>query len=58
MKRKPDPVRSAVMKKAWEEWRYAKSKGWHLHKTDPVSFADCLRLAWSDVKGRRLLKAA
>lgn len=35
--------KSAVMKAAWREWRYAVSKGWD--KRDGVTFAACLRIA-------------
>ena len=36
--------RSAVMKAAHREYKYAKSKGWTTGR-DPVTFASCLRIA-------------
>jgi len=36
--------RSAVMKRAWREWNYARSRGWHIG-LDATTFAACLRIA-------------
>jgi hypothetical protein len=42
---------AAIMTKAWEIFRYNMSRGWSKHPaTRKRLFAQCLKLAWTEVK--------
>ena len=48
------PDRAAIMQKAWRQWRYARSRGWHIGEDDPWTWPRCLRLAQAQERARRL----
>ncbi|GLI93592.1 hypothetical protein LMG27198_25840 [Methylocystis echinoides] len=46
--------RSAIMRQAWKEWRYARRRGWDmLEGPDRWDWARCLRFAAAQHRGRR-----